>query len=113
MANMIIEEVVLNYLREELDVPVAMQEPDNESRYVLIEKTGSSRENHINSATLAIKSHADSLYEAAILNELVKLAMDNIVSLNEISSSKLNTDYNFTDTTKKKYRYQAVYHLVY
>lgn len=113
MANMIIEEIVLNYLQNELDVVVAMQEPANVSRYVLIEKTGGSKENHINSATLAIKSHADSLYEAAVLNEIVKSAMDNIVSLNEIASCKLNSDYNFTDTTKKKYRYQAVYNLVY
>ena len=40
-------------------------------------------------------------------------AMDNIISLDSISKSKLNSDYNFTDTTKKQYRYQAVYDLVY
>ena len=46
-------------------------------------------------------------------NEKVKNAMNNIVVLGAIGSSDLNSDYNFTDTTKKKYRYQAVYDLTY
>jgi len=29
--------------------------------------------------------------------------------LNEIGKVKLNSDYNFTDTVTKQYRYQAVY----
>lgn len=109
-----IEEIVLDYLNKVLDVPVDTEMPENNpSKYVLIEKTGSSSENFIKSATIALKSHATSLYEAAELNEKVKAAMDNIVVLDTISSSKLNTDYNFTDTTKKRYRYQAVYDLFY
>lgn len=109
-----IEKVVLDYLKSTLEVPVQMETPlENPSKYVLIEKTGSSSENFIKSATIALKSHANSLYEAAELNEKVKTAMDNIIVLDTVSSSKLNTDYNFTDTTKKKYRYQAVYDLFY
>ena len=49
------------------------------------------------------------MYEAAALNELVKTAADSLVTLDEIASAKLNSDYNFTDTTTKRYRYQAVY----
>jgi len=49
------------------------------------------------------------MYGAAALNELVKNAVDSLIELDEIASVKLNTDYNFTDTTTKKYRYQAVY----
>ena len=33
--------------------------------------------------------------------------------LDAVSASRLNSDYNFTDTTTKRYRYQAVYDLVY
>ena len=43
------------------------------------------------------------------LNEETKIAVDSLIELDEIASVKLNTDYNFTDTTTKKYRYQAVY----
>lgn len=111
---MIIEEIVRNYLNEELDVPVYMEKPEEKiESYVLIEKTGGSEENYICFATIAIQSYAESLYNAASLNEEVKKAMNNIIVLNEIGSSKLNSDYNYTDTTKKKYRYQAVFNLTY
>lgn len=108
-----IEQVILEYLSQTLCVPVSMEKLENEETFVLLEKTGSSKENQIHSATIAIQSYANSLHEAAVLNEDVKKAMDNIVSLDSISSAKLNTDYNFTDTTTKRYRYQAIYDLFY
>ena len=110
-----IEKIVLDYLNKTLKVPVYMEMPEmgQTERFVLIEKTGSRSENLINFATFAIQSYANSLYEAAKLNEVVKEAMNNIVSLDVVFGSELNTDYNFTDTTKKRYRYQAVYDLSY
>ncbi len=108
-----IEETILNYLEDNLEVPVSLEVPGGESTYVVIERTSGGKENHISSATFAIQSVASTLYEAATLNEKVKEAMENIESLNEISYCSLNTDYNFTDTTTKKYRYQAVFDLIY
>lgn len=109
-----IEKIVRDYLDSELTVPVYTEKPENlPQRYVLIEKTGGSCENFIHSDTLAIKSYAESLFEASKLNEVVKKAMNEIIILDSIGKSKLNTDYNFTDTAKKKYRYQAVYDLTY
>lgn len=109
-----IEKTVLDYLNTALSVPAYMEMPETEpERFVLVEKTGGSTEDHIYFATLAIQSYAESMFEAATLNEEVKKAMDNIIVLDAVSRSHLNTDYNFTDTTKKKYRYQAVYDLVY
>lgn len=110
----VIEEIVLDYLNDVLSVPAYTEKPEAPpERYVIIEKTGGSRENFINSTTLALQSHAESLFLAAELNEEVKNAMDNIIALDQIGSSKYNTDYNFTDTSKKGYRYQAIYDLVY
>lgn len=107
-----IEKIVLDYLLSTLPTDVFMEyQEDMPGEYVIIEKTGSSETNHIYSARMAIQSYADSLYQAAQLNELVKEAMDNIITLDSIASSDLNSDYNFTDTTRKKYRYQAVYDL--
>ncbi len=109
-----IEMIVLEYLESVLEVPVYPEKPEKEPKaYVLIEKTGSSTEDFIKTATIALQSYAGTLFLAAELNEKVKAAMDNIIILDSVSKSKLNTDYNFTDTTKKKYRYQAVYDLVY
>lgn len=108
-----VEITVLDYLVANLSVPVYMEKPKGSGQsYVLIEKTGSSRENHIENTTLAIQSYAGSMYEAALLNETVKTVMDNLISLPGIVRAKLDTDYNFTDTQKKEYRYQAVYNLV-
>ena len=53
------------------------------------------------------------MYEAAMLNEKVKKVIGDITDLNDISSVKLNSDYNYTDTARKKYRYQAVFDFVY
>jgi len=109
-----IEETILNWLQKNLDVPVYMEEPSEKPDiFVLIEKTGSSRENWINHATFAIQSYALSMYEAAKLNELVKKTLDAIVQLDEVGASTLNSDYNFTDTTTKRYRYQCIYDLTY
>lgn len=109
-----IEIILLNYLQETLNVPVFTEEQtEHYDSYVVIEKTASAVKNYIQSATIAIQSYAKSLYEASKLNEEVKKAMQDIVLLESISKSKLNSDYNYTDTTKKKYRYQAVYDLVF
>lgn len=106
-----IEKVILDYLNAELDVPVYMEVPAKHipERYVVIEKTGSSKSDFLYTAMMTFKSHAPSMYKAAELNEAVKAAMDNAAILPEISRSQLNSDYNYTDTATKSYRYQAVY----
>lgn len=109
-----IEEEIVQYLSKTLDVSVSTDMPAKVlGRFVLVEKTGSSKENYINSATIALQSYAENTYKAAELNEAVKEAMENIVVHTDISKSKLNSDYNYTDTTKKQYRYQAVYEVIY
>lgn len=108
-----IEKILRDYLMLALSVDVYIDRHDASGEYVVIEKTGSGRTNLIDSATVAIQSYADSMFNAATLNQNVKTAMYNAVSLSEIASVKLNSDYNYTDTTTKKYRYQAVFDVVY
>lgn len=109
-----IEKIVLDYLNDVLAVPCYMEKPtEQEGKYVVIEKTSSSRSNHIDSATFALQSYANSLYDAAELNNEVKAAMDSIITLPSIFESALNSDYNYTDVAKHNHRYQAVYDLVF
>lgn len=109
-----IELIVQHYLVDALGLPVLMETPEKRpDRYVLVEKVGGSESNFINSATLAIQSIAPSLYEAAALNEEVKRAMGGIVWLDAVSRCVLNSDYNYTNTATKQYRYQAVFDLTY
>lgn len=109
-----VEKIMLDYLSANLTVPVFMEEPtDDLTSYVLIEKTGSSETNHIPTATLAFQSYGASLYDAATLNNTVKQVVNDAIQLDTISSVRLNSDYNFTDTTTKKYRYQALFVVTY
>ena len=107
-----IEEIVFNYLKNKLNVPVTF-ENINEVEYVLIGKSGSSRFDFTNTATFFIQSYSSSKYNASLLNEKVKDAMYDLIELDEITSLHLNSDYDYTDTTTKKYRYQAVFDIGY
>lgn len=117
-----IELTLLNYLKSVLSVPVEMEKPTSNElvEYVLIQKTGSSQTNHINTAVFVIQSYSDTLYDAALLNEIVKNAMIGngvdqygITATTNISSCTLNSDYEYSDLTTKEYRYQAVFDLVF
>ena len=109
-----IEKIVLDYLSAALSVPVYMEVPAKPPDvFVLVEKTGSSRANRVNRATLAVQSWAETMPAAAALNEEAKAVMDGLSELDSISACRLNSDYNFTDTTTKHYRYQAVFDLVF
>lgn len=107
-----IEVKIVDYLEKKLNVPTSLEVPENETKYIVVEKTGGSKSNYISNATIAVQSIAPSLEGAILLNDEVKKAMEDIVELDLISSCKLNTDYNFTDTTTKRYRYQAVFDIV-
>ena len=110
-----IETIVLTALSNQLQVPVYMEVPeDKPASYVVLEKTGSERENRIDRATISAESIAGSLYEAASLNETVKGVMDQLPQLTEeIFSAALVSDYNFTDTDTKERRYLAAYNITY
>ena len=90
---------------------VGIEAPSDYTGYVLIDQTRSSNSNHIMTSTIAIQSYGASLYEALLLNEQVKAAMVGFAGEPEISSVKLETDYNFTNTATKQYRWQAVYQI--
>lgn len=105
-----IEVVIKKYLDGCLSVPSFLERPEKPpERYVLFEKTGSGESNHLPSSTFAFQSYGPSLYEAASLNEELKKAVYSMIGFNEFSKIKLNSDYNFTDTETKEYRYQAVF----
>lgn len=109
-----IELIILNHLNSKLSVPVSLEKPSAQTgSYVVFEKTSSGKVNHLPSATFAFQSYAKTLYEAVVLNEEVKEAVESMIELDEIRGLNLNSDYNFTDLSTKEYRYQAVYDIRY
>ena len=105
-----IEKIVLDYLKDELGIEAMKELPENlPEAFVYVEKTGSSEKNLISGAVIAVQSYAGTRFEAARLNERVIEAMRGLVQLDEVCSVKLNTDYSFPDTDRKRPRYQAVF----
>lgn len=109
-----IEKRVLDYLQSSLIADVFFETPVNPpSEFVVLEKTGSNDNNGLLTATIAVQSVSNSLYRAALLNEKAKAAMKKFDKETNIFRSECDSDYNFTDTSTKRYRYQAVFTIVY
>ena len=109
-----IETLLKDYLQTELGIsvylmlPESAQNPGN-SKFIVIEKTGSSFADQIMTSTFAVQSYGNNLYEAAELNKDVIATVFRFVEKNEITRVHLNGDYNFTSPTTKRPRYQAVF----
>lgn len=109
-----IEEFIIAYLSEALEVPVSGDVPSPvPDRFVTVEMTGLTKEDKISSATIAVQSWETTRADASDLNDTVIAAMEAMISEPEISKSALDTSYNYTDITRKKPRYQAVFTVVY
>lgn len=109
-----IEQVIKDYLNNcGLEAPTYLEVPkDPPTRYYTVEKTGGSGK-HIFYSTVAIQSHSDTLYTAAdMMESLKKIMLFCFIELDYVTRVELNSDYNFTDTESKEYRYQAVFDIV-
>lgn len=105
-----IEIKIRSKLEESLNIPVFLEQPiDKPNKYLLIERKGMGEENHLGGSLFMFQSYAESMYEAAALNEEVKQAVKDLMVDDEIVSISLNADYIFTDVANKRYRYQAVF----
>lgn len=105
-----IELILYNYLSTVKKLTIYMEQPKTKpSAFYLMEKTAGGQTDKVNRATIVIQSYASTLFDAATMNETIKTAMADAVSLDEISRVELNSDYNYTDPTTKQYRYQAVF----
>lgn len=110
-----IEKTLFDYLNTGASFPVYMEVPEGGATppFAMLEKTGGGTiEGHIGTAMVTIQSYGRTLYEAAETNEAVKALMATADALDDIARVRLNSDYNYTDTTKREYRYQAVFDII-
>lgn len=109
-----IEIIIKKYLDGHLDVPSFFEhEAEAPDSFVIIQKTGGKERNHSGSATFAFQSYGPTMQKTAELNVKVKSAVKGLIELDSICGVHLNSDYNFTDTETKQYRYQAVFDINY
>lgn len=107
------EEKILNFLKDR-GFTCYMEEPVKKpSEYVLVEKTGSSDAGDgLYSSLYAFRSYSTSMYKASRLDDKVKAAVFGMPqNIPGITDATLNSDYNYTDTETKRYRYQAVFEI--
>ena len=109
-----IEVTILDFLNTHLSVP-AYTDRQNKmpASYVIFEKTGGAKKNHLLSGTFAFQSYGKSKYEAGMLYVVLLRVVVVLFTVVVFSGVSLNSDYDFTDTTTKEYRYQAVFDINY
>lgn len=109
-----IEKILYDYLSGEKKLAIYTEQPRvKPDVFYIMEKTASSEIDKIKTATFAIQSYATTLYDAALMNEIIKECMTDAIELDEISRVDINSDYNYSDPTTKQYRYQAVFVVTY
>lgn len=111
-----IEITLAQYLKKKMNpIPVYLEYPDkNLTEFVVLEKTGSGELNYIKEAQFAIQSISTSKLDAAKLNYAIIDAMKDMTDeVDCICEAVKNSDYDFTDSTTKQYRYQAIYDIKY
>ena len=107
-----IENVLLDYLEKNLDIPVWAEFPHKPpERFVILRFGDTTRENMLETTMVIAESYDSSLLKTAQLNQRVKAAMDALPELPDVSAARLGADYPATDTKNKRYRYQAVYNI--
>lgn len=106
-----IEQAIIEFLQDALGVPCSASTPANPpEEYIVVEQTGSGQDDHLDKATVAVRSCAPTRYRAALLDKRVRAAMLlDLVALPWAVRVSLNSSYPFTDTASKQERYQAVF----
>ena len=110
-----VEKTIIQYLSGKLNIPVYGERPnmsDAPDEFITVEKTGGKTVNHIRTSDLAIQSWSTSRLNASELNEKVIEAMEYAAELSVISHCRCENNYNYTDLTTKRPRYQALFEVV-
>ena len=94
-----IEARVIQYLGASQAIPVYAERPDNpDAEYLLVERTGKSKDNHVLHATIVIQSYADSLYRAAQISDSVEKLMEGFAALENIESTYLTLKFKISES---------------
>lgn len=107
-----IEAIIIAYLNANLTVPVSGEIPeDKTNRYVVVQKRGGERENHIYTSLFQFDVYAESLETAATLCKEVIAVIDEMTELDEVCNCEYGGDFNATNIASKQYCYQAMYNI--
>lgn len=109
-----IEVTVKEFLETALEgIPVYLETPNPlPEKFIVFQLIDRGIDNRINEVTLEFRSFADSKYDAALLDEALREAMDTMSEGTDITCH-LGGGNDDQDATLKKYRYRCYYNLYY
>lgn len=109
-----IEKIVLDYLKEALEMDDIYLELPNElpDSFVVFHIIGRGKEDQINAVTIEFYSYGRTKFEAATLDERLREAMEDIATLPDISC-RFGGGNDSPDETIKRPRYRAYFNLFY
>lgn len=110
---MIIEQTVIEYLMEKLNIPAYAERPEKstDSFFLIVERVGGSEQDFMRTAQVSVRSYAPSMYECSVLNEKVNDVMRDFDTVENISHCGVESNANYTDTQRKEYRSQTIFNI--
>ena len=109
-----IEDIIIKHLTD-AKLRAYGEDPRDEVAYpyYVVTRTGGGEDEHLRRATLAVQSYGATMYDAALASDAMVSLLLGARTLDSVSSIYLVGEYNFTDRSTKKYRYQAVFEITY
>ena len=111
---MLIEPVVLNYLKSNMTVSVYLEMPKSlPEKFVVFTIVDRGRKNFIDHVTVEFHSFAKKKLDAALIDEQVRMLMEDIIFLPEIAASRFGGGNDLNDPEVDRYRYRCYFNLTY
>lgn len=112
-----IESIIIQYLSNILGIPVLLEFPKEISKqFVVFEVVDRQRNDFIDAVTIEFNSYADSKYNAASLDKLVRKHIENLITIPDISSVEFGggrSSGDSNDSMAKHYRYRCYFNIYY
>lgn len=106
-----IELIIFDYIKSNIDTPIFFEEK-NLVKYLLLEKTSTTYNEGYCQSEFILDCYEESLYKTIVFMNEMKPIIQDLIDLKEVVKVDFKTDYNSTDTEKKKYRYSLEFEVI-
>lgn len=109
-----IESILIDQLKTETGHDAFVMVPDDmPGEFYIIDRTATSQANHIVTINCAVQSYAKSAARAAEMAEQAVACLEALADRDDFSKCEMYNLYMFTDTVRKRPRYQAMFEIIY
>ena len=109
-----IETKIREYLMQKVSAPVYLEVPaKSPSEYILIQLIDAGKVEHVDAATFSVIVRSKTLYDTALLRDIVKDALFDAISLSCISHVDQGGEIAGIDSSNKVYQYDLTFNFYY